>query len=153
MALFWLFTFEGFNGGLLGDQPTNNRSIEVQLIQRFTVDNAYLQLPHYEPSVHEPSYIDSLFQHTVVDRAHNFDSVKHLDTSMSRATDFSSGFEFVPSCEYTLAALSHSHVEILSWIYGMIYPSLPAVCLPQSFRRMPSVTINGSKYVLGNNMF
>jgi len=81
MASFWLFTFEGFNIGLLGDQPTNNRSIEVQLMQQFIVDNAYLQLLHYEPSVHEPSYIDSLFQHTIVDRAHNFDSVKHLDTN------------------------------------------------------------------------
>lgn len=157
MASFWLFSFERFNG-LLGDQPTNNRSIEVQLMQRFIVDNAYLQLLYYEPSVHEPSNIDSLFQRTIVDHAHSFDSVKHLDTSVSKATHFSSGFEFVPSCKYTLAALSHSQVEILSRIYGMIYPSLPAVCLLQSFKRMLSVTINGQQicagqYVLAKSMF
>lgn len=31
---FWLFSFERFNG-LLGQQPNNNRSVEVQLMDRF----------------------------------------------------------------------------------------------------------------------
>ena len=48
MASFWLFSFERFNG-LLGDQPTNNCSIEVQLMQRFLNDNAHLQLLQFEP--------------------------------------------------------------------------------------------------------
>lgn len=43
---FWLFSFERFNG-LLGQQPNNNRSIEVQLMSRFLRDNTQLsmQLP------------------------------------------------------------------------------------------------------------
>ena len=40
---FWLFSFERFNG-LLGDLPTNNQSIEVQLMRRFVHDNFYLQM-------------------------------------------------------------------------------------------------------------
>lgn len=35
---FWLFSFERFNG-ILGNQPTNNRSIEPQLMLRFLKDN------------------------------------------------------------------------------------------------------------------
>ena len=31
MSSFWLFSFERYNG-LLGNEPTNNRSIELQLI-------------------------------------------------------------------------------------------------------------------------
>ena len=43
MCNFWLFSFERFNG-LLGDEPTNNRSIELQLVNRFIRDNAHLQM-------------------------------------------------------------------------------------------------------------
>ena len=35
---YWLFSFERYNG-LLGNQPTNNRSIEPQLMKRFLLNN------------------------------------------------------------------------------------------------------------------
>lgn len=38
---FWLFSFERYNG-LLGNQPTNNREIEVQLMKRF-MKNSFVQ--------------------------------------------------------------------------------------------------------------
>lgn len=41
---FWLFSFERFNG-LLGKQPNNNRSIEVQLMSRFLRDTHQISLP------------------------------------------------------------------------------------------------------------
>ena len=43
---FWLFSYERYNG-ILEHQPTNNRSIEIQLMSRFIRDNnAYtIQLP------------------------------------------------------------------------------------------------------------
>ena len=155
MVSFWLFSFERFNG-LLGDQPTNNRSIEVQLMRRFTEDNARLQLLQFEPS--EPSDVNSLFQQTIVDHAHSFDSVKHLDTIVSTATHFSSGFKYVPARKYTLAAFSESQVQILTRMYGMLYPSLPSVCLPQSYRKMLSISINeqefcARQYVSAKGMF
>ena len=34
MSSFWVFSFERFNG-ILGEEPTNNRAIELQLISRF----------------------------------------------------------------------------------------------------------------------
>ena len=44
------FSFERYNG-LLSKQPTNNRSIEVQLIKRFLRDNAHLELLNAAESV------------------------------------------------------------------------------------------------------
>ena len=37
---FWLFPFERYNG-ILGSRPTNNRSVEVQLMRRFHTDNTF----------------------------------------------------------------------------------------------------------------
>ena len=43
---FWLFSFERYNG-ILGNQPTNNRAIEEQLMKRFIRDNMinYIDFP------------------------------------------------------------------------------------------------------------
>lgn len=40
---FWLFPFERYNG-ILGDQPNNNRSVELQFMRRFQRDNNHLQM-------------------------------------------------------------------------------------------------------------
>ena len=40
---FWLFPFEQYNG-ILEKQPSNNRSIEIQLMRRFQNHNLNLQL-------------------------------------------------------------------------------------------------------------
>ena len=36
---YWLFSFERYNG-ILGNQPTNNRLAEPQIMQRFIGDNS-----------------------------------------------------------------------------------------------------------------
>lgn len=41
---FWCFPFERFNG-MLGSLPNNNRSIEIQLMNRFLRDSTLLNLP------------------------------------------------------------------------------------------------------------
>jgi len=41
---FWLFSYERFNG-ILGKQPTNNKAIEPQLMQKFLRDNFSFSLP------------------------------------------------------------------------------------------------------------
>lgn len=75
---FWLFPFERYNGILEG-QPTNNRSIELQLMQRFLKDNMHLQFhheakqwpsaDHFLQALPEPSYDSTtsvLFDQSVV---------------------------------------------------------------------------------------
>ena len=41
---FWLFAFERFNG-ILGQLPTNNRSVEVQMMKRFLYDTEVMRIP------------------------------------------------------------------------------------------------------------
>ena len=43
----WLFSYERYNG-ILGKQPNNNKSIEVQLMRRFTKDNSVYA---YDPMI------------------------------------------------------------------------------------------------------
>lgn len=43
MRTFWLFPFELYIG-VLGSRPTNNRSIEIQLMRHFYKDDAHMQL-------------------------------------------------------------------------------------------------------------
>jgi len=45
MHAFWLFPFERYNG-IPEDQPTNNRSVELQLMRYFQKDNASINLQH-----------------------------------------------------------------------------------------------------------
>ena len=55
---FWLFSFERFNG-ILGNQPSNNRSIEIQLMKRFQHDNiAYVLCP---PEEFSDEFADIMF--------------------------------------------------------------------------------------------
>ena len=41
---FWLFSFERYNG-ILGNYPTNNRSIEIQLMRKFQTETKLLSSP------------------------------------------------------------------------------------------------------------
>lgn len=52
MHEFWLFPFERFNGSL-GNLPNNNKSIEVQLMKRFTNDQQILAIPQPEHFVND----------------------------------------------------------------------------------------------------
>lgn len=157
MASFWCFSFERMNG-VLGDQPNNNRSIEVQLMHRFMDDSANLQLLQFSPS--DSSNISDLFSHSIGDHALSFYSVKHLDSSVSRSTQFSSGFQYIPASKYKLSLFSHLQVDNLSKVYHVLYPSLSFtdIQLPQSYKRMKSVTIKGQEicsgqYVLAKPVF
>jgi hypothetical protein len=157
MASFWCFSFERMNG-VLGDQPNNNRSIEVQLMHRFMDDTAHLQLLQLSPS--DSTDISDLFRHSIGDHALGFYSVKHLDSTVSRCTQFSSGFQYVPASKYKLAVFSNLQVDILVKIYCVLYPSIPIAdtCLPQSYKRMTSVTAKGQEihsgqYVLAKPVF
>lgn len=48
ISSFWCFSFERMNG-ILGNEPTNNRSIELQFMQRFVSDNSHFQLVTSQP--------------------------------------------------------------------------------------------------------
>ena len=81
---FWCFSFERFNG-ILGKQPTNNRSIEAQLMNKFISD-------HFSSSFEYPDLFLDDFSPTVSSCTSNF--VGSLSETMSRDT-FQLGTEYV----------------------------------------------------------
>ena len=160
ITAFWLFSFERYNG-ILGDEPTNNRLIELQLIRRFVQDNSHLQLLSYAG---DSSEADHMFSLVVKDHAFAFDSMKHLDNHLSVSNHCSSGFVYVPAKKYTLATFSDLQLNVLSQVYCILYPELShhftggQVILPCSYRTMLSITVNGQQinagqYVLAKSLF
>ena len=105
---FWLYSFERYNG-LLSKQPTNNHSIEVQLIKRFLRDNAHLDLLNAAESVP----LATQFRDIVCGHAMQFNS-----TSVSGID--SSEFSLQLPIKYILDVLDshevrekHMHISIL----------------------------------------
>ena len=157
MSSFWLFSFERFNG-ILGDEHTNNRSIEVQLMERFMKDNSHIQLLSSIPSA--SSNVTSTFSHAVLDHAYGFMSKRHLDVAPDSTQNSVEGIS--PAPKYIICSFSELEVSMLRNIYLKVYPSLLSngadIEFPQSFRKMAYFTINGQKvkngqYILAKNVF
>ena len=155
MCNFWLFSFERFNG-LLGNEPTNNRSIELQLVNHFIRDNAHLQLLSSIPS--NEADATCVLSRAVLDHALNFTSTRHLDAPCDFAT---TPAEFVPDIKHTISSFS-SEMTMLTETYHAISPALfnsnKNVVIPQSYRTMLSGTVRGQKiksgqYVLAHSVF
>ena len=153
MCNFWLFSFERFNG-LLGNEPTNNRSIELQLVNHFIRDSAHLQLLSSISS--NEADATCVLSRAVLDHALNFTSTQHLDAPCDFAT---TPAEFVP--KHTISSFS-SEMTMLTETYHAISPALfnsnKNVVIPQSYRKMLSGTVRGQKiksgqYVLAHLVF
>ena len=148
MSSFWLFSFERFNG-ILGDQPTNNRSIEVQLMKRFMVDNSHVHL------VTMAKESNIVIDHIVRQHSFSFHSMRHLDNYATPPYQPSSVDNFVPAIKYTLALFSSSDTKVLLDVYSFLYPEQVEhfnhsdFVLPSSYKKMVSVTIQGQKFTSG----
>ena len=109
MSSFWLFSLERFNG-ILGDEPTNNRSIEVQLVTCFLKDNAHIRLLSSIPNA--STDVTDTFSRVVLAHAYSFTSVRHLDRTrepVSQETE-----KFIPAAKYTISSFSEAEMKILS---------------------------------------
>ena len=154
MSSFWLFAFERFNG-LLGDEPTNNRSIELQLMHRFLQDNANLSLLLSSP--HVESEINRFFSGVVISHACSFSSIAHLDMHIGQSPHTSPDYS-LSSTKYTISAFTQFEMDILSKVYQKVFPSLLNQSLAQSFRKMLTITIKSQKvkadqYVSAKSVF
>ena len=118
MSHFRLFSFECLNG-VLGDESTNNRSIEVQLMTPFLKDNSHFQLLS---SVHSAaSDITSIFSCAVLDHAYSFASTRHLDIVSNLSTN--SVAETLYQSQSTPSQLSEVEIDILSNVYHKVFPA------------------------------
>ena len=68
MSTFWCFSFEGLNG-VLGDQPTNNRSMGIQFLQN---ENSHYQMLHTMPTVRDGSDLNVVFSQVVTHHVYGF---------------------------------------------------------------------------------
>ena len=150
MSSFWLFSFERYNG-ILGDQPTNNRSIEVQVMNRFIQDNSHIHML----TMGKDMGTDLVFDRIVKKHAFGFYSMKHLDNEISEAQYQSSGLHNTPAPKYSLAQFSSYRLRILLNVYLHLYPehteylSQSNYILPSSFKKMYSISIRNSKFNAG----
>ena len=144
MSSFWLFSFERFNG-ILGDEPTNNRSIEVQLMSRFMKDNAHLQLLNSIPDA--STDVTKAFSHVVMNHVFSFTSQKHLDNSSSAIHND----KVLPATKCVIASFSEPEMKVLRSVYLQVYPSVITshAYFPCSYRKMQYVTIDGQKIKAG----
>ena len=118
---FWLYSFERFNG-LLGNQPNNNRSIELQLINRFLRDNMHLDMVN---SV-ECMPLAEHFRETVCGHAGMFQSCKESEIVESAVL-------FKLPSKYTLTVLDAHDLTQIRNAYAHLYPDkgndLDATCV------------------------
>lgn len=148
---FWLFSFERFNG-ILGQQPNNNRSIEVQLMRRFLRDNMDLSIT-----------LPDLFNEEFSQVFHNRKLVGTLSDSMdsspcmpleeienTRDWCMESGNINVnfPS-HYSKAIFNAEEKDGLIKLYSKLYSVQSSVIkLPSSYMKYRDLTLNGK--VLGS---
>lgn len=145
MSSFWLFSFERFNG-ILGDEPTNNRSIELQLLNRFVQDNSHIQLLSSVPSNDD---ITKEFSKVVLDKAYSFSSTKHLDVDSLAGVP--QEIEFIAPSKYIISSFTEIEMEFVAKIYHEAFSTneYHSLVLATSFKKMLSATIKGQKIKAG----
>ena len=125
---FWLFPFERYNGILEG-QPTNNCSIELQLMHRFQKDNTHLHLHHEAKQWPNADH----FLQALPDPPYDITSPVLFDQSV------------VPGPKCVVASFPTHLVECLRDLYSTLYPAFKTeilggkVNIPSMFRKYCSI--------------
>ena len=139
---FWLFAFERCNG-ILGKEPNNNRSIELQLTTRFLKDNlSLLFLSASEDSPHAEYFKDIVFNHDHF----NIDHLVEVDRDETDIPEV-----FVPAKKSCIGYLSVDDVKNLQFLYCRKYPELRsglisgAIEVPSSYNKFTHAFVKGKK--------
>ena len=138
MRGFWLFPFERYNG-ILGSQPTNNRSIEIQLMRRFHKDNTHLHLA--AEVKHWP--LSDLFLDLITDD--NGSSVSNNNPQLAFSNDIGLG------SKYVISALSSDLLVVIRKVYSKLYPEHAdglvsgQISVSSTYKRYAHVTRKGKR--------
>lgn len=130
---YWLFPFERYNGILEG-QPTNNRSIELQLMRRFQRDNVHLHLQHEAREWPNAEY----FLDALPDPEYIISSPASFDQTIK------------PGPRSVIDSLSTERLPCLRKLYASMYPLFEQqftegqIYLPSTFHRFSSITWHGN---------
>ena len=144
LQTFWLFSFERFNG-VLGNQPTNNHAIEIQLMKRFLKDNLHRDLFQNASSMQLSSY----FEPVIGDYLDELDVTKVLNDYITTATDVSEP-SFMEPPVHTLAILDFNEISNIKKFYTKSYPDTGAIhsndfLFPTSVKKFSYILMNGKR--------
>ena len=103
---FWLFPFERYNGVLEG-QPTNNRSVELQLMRQFQKDNSFLHLHH------EAKFWP--------DACHFLDALPEITYDINDSFKFDDSIK--PGPKSVLGMFTTDSMPIIHKLYTKLYPT------------------------------
>lgn len=131
---FWLYSFERYNG-IMGKQPTNNRAVEPQLMNRFLHDTALTSL----------SYPDDEFKDKLLPVCELLNS----DTVVGSVLDTLTVHDVIdlPSKCFR-SVLSPHEAEILKKHFVILHPEYDesTVIVSSVFLKYLSLTFNGKAY-------
>lgn len=149
---FWLFSFERFNG-MLGQQPSNNRSIEVQLMDRFVRETVLSSIVTPEEFKDEFCSVFSSgpqITGTVSDTMSNWIlppsllTHYHITNLLVNWTIESSDMHVVLPSHCSKAVFNNTQVEDLKILYSNMYSVSPCTLeISSAFLKYKSIVMRG----------
>ena len=150
LSSFWLFPFERYNGVLEGT-PTNKRSIEVQIMQRFLWDINNISLLQCCDDA------SNCFADNVVTHAQAFQSISTTrEANCSHNLVTHRGLEVILEPRHIISVFSESQLSVLKVLYSKFYGDAllrENIELPASFLKMKYISIKGQKFKSGENAY
>ena len=130
---FWCYSFERYNG-ILGNQPTNNRAIEPQLLKQFLLDN--VSTSYSFPQEFSEDFVSLDLNN--VQRSKVSGSV--LDTITKN--------EFLLPTMHKRAVFSSDYIEQLIKLYSVLklHPERSDVSINRIYKKYSSITLKGKVY-------
>ena len=106
---FWLFSFERYNG-ILGNQPTNNRAIEPQLMRRFVRDQSAFLITDEQNKLNFSSDFENFFPKCERVTGSVWESQQAFN------------FQCILPLKCTRQVLQKLHTEYLQSLFCKLYP-------------------------------
>jgi hypothetical protein len=131
---FWLFSFERFNG-ILGNQPSNNKNIGPQLMQRFFLKDNMAQSFLYS----NPDDFHDAFQPLL-------ESVCTSKVTGSLLDTLEGSNSLLLPIKCTRGVLSCNEQDVLQQLYSKLVNAQSPVLVNSIYKRFQSVTLNGREY-------
>ena len=149
---FWLFSFERYNG-ILGEFYTNNKSIELQLMRKFTKDQVICNLgfpdefkDQLQPLLYKlkgRNNSDLLF----LDRKVVLNLLKLSDGVVDVTNELwfhVSSFSF--GAPHTIERLDEDEIIYLKEVYQMFFPNVCLAAIPEFYDKYASIECAGEQY-------
>lgn len=150
---FWLFSYERYNG-ILENFPSNNRSLEIQLMQRFiqecSLHSSYSSLPDIYRSDFQDIFqkdLEPALQGSLQVTIHSRSNIRFNPLNVTDWTLSSLPNEVAFPKGYCRSVLSDERLSQLKRVYSAYYPlSQESIFLNTTCNKFSSIVYNGMRY-------